>query len=210
MPKLTPLDIRKQEFPQRFRGYDPDEVDTFLDLIADDAEGLTNERNQLQDRVATLESQLAEFREMERSLRDALVMAEKMSTEANENAQRRIDSILREAEVKAIGIIGEAESKSRDILMDAENRRRALLLELEALESQRSYALSKFRSLLDDQRAVLEAHLMSRPGSISTRPAMTGTPSAPHAPTAAHASSPAPPMNAMPAPASSAAPPRDL
>jgi cell division initiation protein len=88
MPKLTPLDIRKQEFPQRFRGYDPDEVDTFLDLIADDAEGLTNERNQLQDRVATLESQLAEFREMERSLRDALVMAEKMSRMRNDGSIR--------------------------------------------------------------------------------------------------------------------------
>lgn len=187
MPKLTPLDIRKHEFPQRFRGYDPDEVDTFLDLVADDAEELINERNQLQGRVGTLETQLSEFRDIERSLRDALVMAEKMSAEANENAQRRIDSMLREAEVKAIGIIGESESKSREILMDAENRRRALLLELEALESQRSYAISKFRSLIDDQRAVLEAHMMSRPGMVSQRPPM---------PSASSMPAPAPPQNA--------------
>ncbi|TPW12012.1 MAG: cell division initiation protein [bacterium] len=165
MPKLTPLDIRKQEFPTRFRGYDPEEVDTFLDLIADDAESLTLERNQLQERAAMLEAQLAEFKEMERSLRDALVMAKKMSNEASENAQRNIESMLREAEVKSYSLIGEAEAKGRDIIMDAENRRRALLLELEALDSQRSYALSKFRSLLDEQRAVLEVHLMSRPGS---------------------------------------------
>ena len=164
MPKLTPLDIRKQEFPQRFRGYDPEEVDTFLDLIADDAESLTHEKNQLQERVATLETQLAEFKEIERSLRDALVMAEKMSAEVNESAQRRIESLLREAEVKSYGIIGEAEARGRDIILDAENRRRALLLELEALDSQRAYALSKFRSLLDEQRAVLEVHLMSRSG----------------------------------------------
>jgi cell division initiation protein len=165
MPKLTPLDIRKQEFPQRFRGYDPEEVDTFLDLIADDAEQITTERNQLLERVSTLETQLAEFREIERSLRDALVMAEKMSAEVSESAQRRIESMLREAEVKSYSIIGEAEAKGRDIIMDAENRRRSLLLELEALDSQRAYALSKFRSLLDEQRAVLEVHLMSRSGS---------------------------------------------
>jgi DivIVA domain-containing protein len=162
MPKLTPLDIRKQEFPQRFRGYDPDEVDTFLDLIADDAEAITLERNQLQERATMLEAQLTEFREIERSLRDALVMAERMSAEASDNAQRRIETMLREAEVKAIGIIGESESRAREILVDAENRRRALILELEALESQRSYAISKFRLLLDDQRAVLESHLMTR------------------------------------------------
>ncbi|MDZ4803342.1 MAG: DivIVA domain-containing protein [Candidatus Eisenbacteria bacterium] len=167
MAKLTPLDIRKQEFPQRFRGYDPEEVDTFLDLIADDAESLTLERNQLQERSSTLESQLAEFKEIERSLRDALVMAERMQAEASENAQRRIESMLREAEVKSYSIIGEAEAKGRDIILDAENRRRALLLELEALDSQRAYALSKFRSLLDEQRSVLEVHLMSRPGSAN-------------------------------------------
>lgn len=158
MPKLTPLDIRKQEFPQRFRGYDPDEVDTFLDLIAADTETLLNERAGLQDRTATLETQLAEFKEIEKSLRDALVMAEKMSSEAHDNAQRRIDAMLREAEVKSISIIAEAEARGRDILSAAENRRRALLLQIEALESQLSYALSRFRSLLDDQRNVLEAH----------------------------------------------------
>lgn len=165
MQRLTPIDIRKQEFPKGFRGYDPGEVDTFLDIIANDLESLTLERNQLQERSTSLESQLAEFKEIERSLRDALVMAERMSAEASENAQRRIESMLREAEVKSYSIIGEAEAKGRDIILDAENRRRALLLELEALDSQRAYALSKFRSLLDEQRGVLEVHLMSRPGS---------------------------------------------
>jgi cell division initiation protein len=162
--RLTPLDIRKQEFAQRFRGYEPEEVDTFLDLIAEDVEKLLADRNQLADRVATLESQLNEFRVIEKSLRDALVMAEKMSSEANEAAQRRSDGVLREAEIRAQGIVGEGEARSREILAEAENRRRSLIMELEALESQRTYALNKFRSLLDDQRAVLEAHQAPRHG----------------------------------------------
>lgn len=162
--RLTPLDIRKQEFPQRFRGYDTDEVDTFLDLIADDVEQLLTERNQLADRSAALEAQLAEFREIEHSLRNALVLAEKTSSEASETAQRRADAQVREAEVRAQEIIGEGETKSRALVAEAENRRRALLMELEALESQRTYALSKFRSLIEDQRAVLDAHLAPRAG----------------------------------------------
>lgn len=162
--RLTPLDIRKQEFPQRFRGYDTDEVDTFLDLIADDVEQVVNERNQLADRTAALEAQLAEFREIEKSLRNALVLAEKTSSEASETAQRRADALVREAEVRAQEIIGEGEGKSRTLLAEAENRRRALLMELEALESQRTYAISKFRSLIEDQRAVVEAHQAPRGG----------------------------------------------
>jgi DivIVA domain-containing protein len=162
--RLTPLDIRKQEFAQRFRGYEPEEVDTFLDLIAEDVEKLLTDRNQLADRVAALEQQLNEFRVIEKSLRDALVMAEKMQSEANESAQRRADGVLREAEIRAQGIVGEGETRCREILAEAENRRRSLIMELEALESQRTYALNKFRSLLDDQRAVLEAHLSPRVG----------------------------------------------
>ena len=160
--RLTPLDIRKQEFPQRFRGYEPEEVDTCLDLIADDVEKLLTDRNQLADRVAALEAQLTEFREIEKSLRDAFVMAEKMASEAGESAQRRADAMLREAEVKAISVVGESETRCRELLAEAENRRRSLIMELEALESQRTYAINKFRSLLEDQKAVLEAHMAPR------------------------------------------------
>ena len=166
--RLTPLDIRKQEFPQRFRGYDTDEVDTFLDLIADDVEQVLTERNHLADRAAALEAQLAEFREIEHSLRNALVLAEKTSSEAAETAQRRADAQVREAEVRAKEIISEGEAKSRGLVAEAENRRRALLMELEALESQRTYALSKFRSLIEDQRAVVEAHQAPRAGGSRT------------------------------------------
>ncbi len=160
--RLTPLDIRRQEFPQRFRGYDPEEVDTFLDLIADDVEALINEKTQTAERIVALEAQLAEFKEIEKSLRDAFVMAEKMSTEASDSAQRRAEAMVQEAELKARNIVGEAEGKGRQILSDAETRRRSLILELEALESQRNYTLAKFRTLIEDQKAILEAHSTSR------------------------------------------------
>ena len=189
--RLTPLDIRKQEFPQRFRGYDPEEVDTFLDLIADDIEALITEKTQTADRVAALESQLAEFKEIERSLRDALVMAERMSSEAGETAQRKVEGMVQGAEMKAVNIVGEAESKSRQILSDAETRRRSLILELEALESQRNYALSKFRTLIEDQKAVLEAHSTSRGFSVPRtqpfeRPGPAPAPAQAPAPEPAH------------------------
>jgi cell division initiation protein len=169
---LTPLDIRRQEFPQRFKGYSTDDVDQFLDVVADDMEKLTTERNQLTDRVAALEQQLTEFRRIEESMRSALVTAEANLRDAADRARQNADATQREAEVKAQSIVGEAEARSREIISEAEGRRRALLLENEALESQRSFAISKFRSLLDDQRGVLDAHMNARPGATSgSRPA---------------------------------------
>ena len=38
--KITPLDIRQQQFTVRFRGFDAEEVDTFLEMIADEYEEL--------------------------------------------------------------------------------------------------------------------------------------------------------------------------
>lgn len=170
---LTPLDIRRQEFPQRFKGYSTDDVDQFLDVVADDMEKLTTERNQLTDRVAALEQQLAEFRRIEESMRSALVTAEANLKEAADRARQNAESTQREAEVKAQSIIGDAESRARDIINEAENRRRALMLENEALETQKSFAISKFKSLLEDQRAVLEAHLNARPGAAGSSRAAT-------------------------------------
>lgn len=162
---LTPLDIRKQDFPQRLRGYDTTQVDEFLDLVADEMERLVTERNQLTDRVASMDAQLSEFRRIEETMRGALMTAQTTQKEAAERSERDAQSRVREAEVKAQSLIGEAEARAREVMAEAENRRRSLLLELEALDSQRSFAISRFRSLLDDQRAVLEAHTNPRSAS---------------------------------------------
>ena len=36
--RLTPIQMRKQEFARKFRGFDPEEVDAFLSTAANDFE----------------------------------------------------------------------------------------------------------------------------------------------------------------------------
>jgi cell division initiation protein len=146
--------MREQEFARRLRGYDPEEVHRFLELVAVDLEGLEGECGRLARRVAELEDQLAGFHDMERSLREAMVLA----SEAGETARKRAAALVSEAEGKQQSLIREAERRCREIIGEAEARRHELGLEIEALESRRSYVLSRLRSLIDDQRAVVEAH----------------------------------------------------
>lgn len=152
--RLTARELKAQEFARRMRGYDPEEVDRFLGLVADDLEGLEGECDRLAQRVAELEEQLGEYRDLERSLRDALILA----SEAGQLAQRRAEAVLSEAEAKRQSIIREGEQRCREILGEAEVKRRELALEVEGLQGRRSYLLSRLRSLVDDQRAMLEAH----------------------------------------------------
>ena len=52
---ITPEDIQHQEFQVRLRGFDMDEVDTFLEQVAEELYHLRRENDQLRERIRTLE-----------------------------------------------------------------------------------------------------------------------------------------------------------
>ncbi len=59
--KLTPLDIKKQRFAVKMRGFDPTEVETFLEMAANEFEALLNERNRLNEEATKLKTQLRDY-----------------------------------------------------------------------------------------------------------------------------------------------------
>jgi len=149
--RFTARDLKQQQFARRWRGYDPDDVHRFLAAAAEDLEAAEHERERLKRRVAELEQELGQLHDLERSLRDAMVLA----SEAAELAQRRANALLSDAEAKRQDLIREAEARCREIVGQAEEKRHDLTLEVEALVRRRSYLLSRLRSLVDEQRAIL-------------------------------------------------------
>jgi cell division initiation protein len=99
--RLTPLDIREQQFRRVMRGLDPDEVQQFLAAVAGEFETVVTSSNELRQRVVELEEKIGEYRSMEKALRDTLLTAEKVMGDAKESAQREAALILREAELAA-------------------------------------------------------------------------------------------------------------
>ena len=84
MIDLTPLDVRKkkEDFKRAVRGYDTEQVESFLDLAADRLEQLVGEERRLADRVTSLEDQLARYQEREQALNEALLAAQELREEA--------------------------------------------------------------------------------------------------------------------------------
>ena len=70
--KLTPLDIRHKEFRRAMRGYSDEEVDVFLDEIADEFERLFQENIDAQERIQRLEEQLAQYEGLKETLQKTL------------------------------------------------------------------------------------------------------------------------------------------
>lgn len=106
--KLSPLDIRKQEFKKVMRGYDPIEVETFTETMANEFENLLKEQNDLRLKIVELETQLKDYKQMERTLQQTLMQAQEATGKTYEAARRDAESIVKEAELKAAQILNQA------------------------------------------------------------------------------------------------------
>lgn len=116
--KLTALDIQRQSFETKFRGYDPDEVRTFLNVVAEEMEALRSENERLDEEVRRQSSLLAEHHEREQILKNTLVAAQRTSEELKENAKKQSQLLLKEAELAADRLIETAQNKAHDVERD--------------------------------------------------------------------------------------------
>jgi cell division initiation protein len=103
--KLTPLDIHHKEFGRAIRGYNEAEVDEFLDKVADELERLFKENIDLSERIEAAEERLRGFQDMERTLHNTMISAQKSAEDIVAGAHRESEVVLRDAEVKAKEII---------------------------------------------------------------------------------------------------------
>jgi len=143
--RITPLDIRKQEFRRTMRGLDTDEVYAFLSTVADEYETVLSDNKRLREHIVELEERLKEYRNIEENLRNTLLTAEKATAEAKENARREAGLIVREAEM-------EAEKAAEAIRTHTQQLRREVL----ELKKQKDNYLTRLKTLLESHRKVLE------------------------------------------------------
>jgi len=113
--KLSPILIKKQEFEKSMRGYNVDEVQTFLDKISSEMEELLNENETLKQEVAGLKHQVEEFQKIEKNLQDTLIKTQETSTEIVDSAKKQSALIIKEAEIKASQIVQNAEDISNEM-----------------------------------------------------------------------------------------------
>ena len=115
--RISVLDIRNHHFPRRIGGYDREEVDNFLRLVAEDYEAALREAQAQRDQVLKLETRVEDLASNEAILQQTLT-----------TAQRLADDLKRTAVQEAEVLVGGAEVKAEKIL-DAAHRRAARLAE---------------------------------------------------------------------------------
>jgi cell division initiation protein len=134
--RITPHDIRQQQFTVRmFRGFDPSEVDAFLEDVADDYEALLKEIALLKEQITAQEERSRGVLEREKNLNDVMVTTQRLVDEMKSAAKREAELIVREAELrgeKAVEAARGEEAKIRVEIQSLKRMRRQVIEELGA------------------------------------------------------------------------------
>ncbi len=143
--KLTPLDIQQMVFRVKLRGYDPEEVNRFLEEVAQTVESLNRDNAGLRERITSLEQQVAELKRTEMTLSNTLVSAQSLADDVKRSAHRDAELIVKEAELKAGELFRQARIELADTQRDLSLLQKQRLLMVERMRA----TLHTFERMLD-------------------------------------------------------------
>ena len=142
--KLTPLEIRKQDFTRTFRGYDEDEVQAFLQMVSEQWDEMVDLQRRLELRVQDLENKVRHYERVEEALHEAL-----------QTARQNAKQIVEGAQSEARQHVQEAEAQGRALVREAEQQRDRLRQEAQGLLERRAAIASHLRALLNSELEML-------------------------------------------------------
>ncbi|NLI20301.1 MAG: DivIVA domain-containing protein [Clostridiales bacterium] len=165
---ITVSDIEEKQFATKGAGYDPYDVDQYLDQICD-------EMVAMQERIDQLEADLAKARQAAQAaaaavqpvapevVRNVTIEPVAKASETLENillsAQKLADGAVEDARRKADTILREAQDKAADIIADAREEKATLEKSVEALHAAAGEFKKNFLTLLDGQKQLLESNV---------------------------------------------------
>lgn len=117
---ITSMDINNKDFKKNFRGYDCDEVDEFLDKVAEDYEIIYKENSLLKDKLELLEEKLKHYSKIEVTIQNTLLLAQNAADQARETAKNESDLIIKQANDSSKKIIDKAHNEVIKINEDYE------------------------------------------------------------------------------------------
>ena len=153
---LTPQDIQTQQFHVRFRGFDVDEVDSFLERVAEQLLALTEENKVLKNKLEELAKEVVSYHTQEKTFQNAILSAQNIAEEMKEKSKQEAEVMLAKALEDAKQIREEASAQAEQL----EN-------EIDKLKQLRSEVKGELREIL---QGYLE-RIDQMPDAVASSPA---------------------------------------
>jgi cell division initiation protein len=142
--QISPADIIQKEFSVRFRGYDISQVDDFLEEVARVYNQVVEETARFKEELRALQRELAEYRENEKTLYEALAAAQQIGGDMQKNARKEASLIISGAQLDADKIIA-----------DVRQQCAVLQQEINTMVQKRAQFEASLRSLLENYLSML-------------------------------------------------------
>ncbi len=143
--KLTPMEVSGKKFRKKFRGFDGEEVSEFLEMVSTEMEDLVRQNRYFEEELGRKNSELNDFKSREQSLKDTLILAQKLAREMKNNMAKEAQVILSEAEMEAEKIVRQAHDRAMELDQ-----------EIRELRNQRLKMIEELRSILNTHTKLLE------------------------------------------------------
>ena len=154
---ITSLEIKDKTFSTRFRGFDPEEVDEFLDIVVRDYEDLVRSNHDKDLHIKSLEERLSYFDEMKDSLSQSVLIAQDTAERVKQTAHDRSNNIIHQAEQDAHRLLEEAKYKANEILRQAADNAKKVAVETEELKNKSRVFHQRLKSTIESQLAIVES-----------------------------------------------------
>ncbi|MBE0503232.1 MAG: DivIVA domain-containing protein [Desulfuromonadales bacterium] len=144
--RITPIDIQQQHFKSKMiGGYDQEEVDRFLEQVAEELETLTVDSQQLRDELSRTRLALEDLQSREATLKETLLTTQRMTDDLKSNARR-------EAEL----MVANAQLRCEQLLLQAEERRQKMVTEIQALRREKVAFETNLRMAIESHLRLLD------------------------------------------------------
>ncbi|GAB0248064.1 DivIVA domain-containing protein [Staphylococcus pseudintermedius] len=143
---FTPSEIKNKAFTRIKNGFEPTEVEQYLEQLSHEIERLKEDKKQLEKVLEERDAHIQSFKEVEKSVGEAIVSAQRAADETKAAAQKERDAIIQKAQAEASQIVNDGIEKARRSSFQTEDMKR-----------QSKVFRSRFRMLVEAQLDLLKS-----------------------------------------------------
>ncbi|OAO11233.1 DivIVA domain-containing protein [Staphylococcus cohnii] len=142
---FTPSEIKNKSFIRVKTGFEPTEVESYLEQLSNEIERLKEDKAQLEKVVEDKETNIQSYKDVHQSVSDALVQAKQAGEETKAAANKDAEATIAKAKSEADRIVNDAVEKARRLSFQTEDMKR-----------QSKIFRSRFRMLVEAQLDLLK------------------------------------------------------
>ena len=121
---ITPIDIQQKQFHVAFRGFERTEVESFLDQVREEMELLMREVAELREFRQVYDDRMAEVRQKEETVKNTMLMTQKLMEDQKDNARREAALVIKDAEIRSQQIVNSAHEQKVKLEAEIQNLKR--------------------------------------------------------------------------------------